>query len=113
MPEAVVLVRAGDTIPADGVVIDGRSGIDSALLTGESGPVSVGDLAIPCYAGTTNAAAALRVRVDRGRRGDPTRPDPPGARGRHRAAGRRWFTLPTGWRVVRRRRARCWPRPPT
>ena len=62
VPGSVVEVRAGDPIPTDGVVTEGCSTVDAALLTGESVPVSVepGDLV---YAGTTNAGAALRVRV--------------------------------------------------
>ncbi len=37
-----LLVRAGETIPADGTVIAGRSSVDEALLTGESRPVPKG-----------------------------------------------------------------------
>ena len=35
----VVLVKPGETIPVDGVVIEGRSAIDESMLTGESLPV--------------------------------------------------------------------------
>jgi len=35
----VVVVRPGETIPVDGVVIEGRSAIDESMLTGESLPV--------------------------------------------------------------------------
>ena len=35
----IVLVKPGETIPVDGVVIDGRSSIDESMLTGESLPV--------------------------------------------------------------------------
>ena len=35
----IVLVKPGETIPVDGVVIDGRSAIDESMLTGESLPV--------------------------------------------------------------------------
>ncbi|MCP4898679.1 MAG: heavy metal translocating P-type ATPase, partial [bacterium] len=37
----LVVVRSGETVPADGSVVDGESAIDRSLLTGESEPVSV------------------------------------------------------------------------
>jgi Cd2+/Zn2+-exporting ATPase len=59
---AVILVRPGDRISADGVIIEGESAIDEAPVTGESTPVNkeVGDTV---FAGTVNGDAALRVRV--------------------------------------------------
>ena len=44
----VVLVRPGETIPADGRVVEGVSSVNEALLTGESRPVAkgVGDVVI-------------------------------------------------------------------
>ncbi len=41
-PGALVVVRPGEKIPADGLVQDGRSWLDLSLLTGESAPVDVG-----------------------------------------------------------------------
>jgi len=35
----IVLVRPGERIPADGIVIDGRSAVDESMITGESIPV--------------------------------------------------------------------------
>ncbi|HLA90632.1 MAG TPA: heavy metal translocating P-type ATPase [Gemmatimonadaceae bacterium] len=62
LPGAVLDVRAGDTLAADGVVTEGRSALDLALLTGESRPVAAaaGDAV---FAGTVNLSAPLRVRV--------------------------------------------------
>ena len=37
-----LLVRPGEKIPADGVVVDGRSAVDVSMLTGEPVPVEVG-----------------------------------------------------------------------
>ncbi|NLR97898.1 cadmium-translocating P-type ATPase [Rhizobium sp. P38BS-XIX] len=59
---AVILVRPGDRIPADGVILSGESAIDEAPVTGESTPVRKG-ADEPVFAGTVNGDAALRVRV--------------------------------------------------
>jgi Cu2+-exporting ATPase len=63
VPGAVVEVRAGDLVPADGVVIAGRSGLDVSLLSGEPAPVAVapGD---PVHAGTVNVSSRIEVRVE-------------------------------------------------
>ncbi len=39
-PGEVVRVRAGEAIPVDGVVVEGESGVDESMLTGESAPVT-------------------------------------------------------------------------
>lgn len=59
---SVILVRPGDRISADGVIVAGTSAVDQAPVTGESTPVvkGVGD---KVFAGTINGDAALRVRV--------------------------------------------------
>ena len=63
LPGMLLDVRAGDTLAADGIVESGDSAVDLALLTGESKPVSV-STGTRVYAGTTNLAAPLRVRVE-------------------------------------------------
>ena len=58
----VLVVRPGESIALDSVIIEGSSAIDQASLTGESMPVSkkVGD---PVFAGTINQTGGLEVRV--------------------------------------------------
>ncbi|MCB1445124.1 MAG: heavy metal translocating P-type ATPase [Rhizobiaceae bacterium] len=61
-PGTVILVRPGDRIAADGTIVDGRSAIDEAPVTGESVPKSKGP-GDQVFAGTINADSVLRVRV--------------------------------------------------
>lgn len=62
VPGQRVEVRAGESIPVDGIVETGLSRIDNALLTGESVPVEVGQGA-EVHAGASNVSARLIVRV--------------------------------------------------
>ena len=57
-------VRPGESIAADGVIVDGQGTVDEAMLTGEPVPVErhVGDEVV---GGTVNRTGALRVRVAR------------------------------------------------
>lgn len=59
---AIIMVRPGDRISADGIIVSGESVIDEASVTGESTPVRKGVDAV-VYAGTVNGDAVLRVRV--------------------------------------------------
>ncbi|MRX44405.1 heavy metal translocating P-type ATPase [Agromyces kandeliae] len=58
------VVRPGEKIATDGVVVEGRSAIDQSMLTGESVPVevTVGD---PVVGATVNAGGRLVVRATR------------------------------------------------
>jgi len=58
----VVIVRPGGSIPADGVIVDGRADIDESMLTGESRTVAraTGD---QVTAGTVATDSGLRVKV--------------------------------------------------
>jgi Cu+-exporting ATPase len=60
----VLRVRPGDKIPIDGTVIDGRSAVDEAMLTGEPIPVekTPGDRVT---GGTLNGSGSFDMRVDR------------------------------------------------
>jgi Cu2+-exporting ATPase len=57
-----VRVRAGQTFPADGLVISGSTKVDEALLTGESRPVEkhAGDIVI---AGSINRSQTVEIEV--------------------------------------------------
>jgi Cd2+/Zn2+-exporting ATPase len=58
----LVLVRPGDRVPADGVVVEGQSALDESPVTGESVPVTRGP-GDPVVAGSVNAEGALVIRV--------------------------------------------------
>jgi Cd2+/Zn2+-exporting ATPase len=61
-PGEVVLVRPGERLPTDGVVVAGSSAVDQSAVTGESIPVEV----VPgaeVFGGTINGVGALEIRV--------------------------------------------------
>jgi heavy metal translocating P-type ATPase len=60
----LVLVRPGERISADGVVVAGRSEVDQATITGEPMPAAKAPGA-EVYAGTLNGTGALTLRVAR------------------------------------------------
>jgi Cu2+-exporting ATPase len=59
-----VVVGPGDSFPADGTVVEGKSSVDESLLTGESHPLGkhAGSTII---GGTINLASPLVIRVDK------------------------------------------------
>ena len=63
-PGQIFVVRAGERIPADGVVIEGEAHADESLLTGESAPVTKrpGDAVV---AGTLSTDGVLQIRASR------------------------------------------------
>ncbi len=63
-PGDVIRILPGETFPADGVVLQGDTMVDEALLTGESRPVSRGAGA-KVIAGSHNLSSVVEVRVDR------------------------------------------------
>ncbi len=58
----VVLVRPGAKVPADGEIVDGKSDVNEAMITGESKPVekTKGNQVI---AGTVNGTGSLKIKV--------------------------------------------------
>lgn len=59
-----LIVRAGEKIPLDGIIVSGRSDIDQSPLTGESLPV-IAEPGMEAMGGTINLTGALSIRVDR------------------------------------------------
>ena len=59
---SVIIIKPGEKIPIDGIIIDGHSGIDASALTGESIPRNVkeGD---EILSGSVNMSGVLRVRT--------------------------------------------------
>ncbi|MHA1151112.1 MAG: heavy metal translocating P-type ATPase [Alphaproteobacteria bacterium] len=61
-PGMIVALSAGDRVPADGVIVAGRSELDTSLVTGETlpAPTAPGE---QVFTGTLNLTAPLRLRV--------------------------------------------------
>jgi Cu+-exporting ATPase len=61
-PGDLVVIRPGERLPVDGVVVEGRSAVDEAMLTGEPMPVAKG-LDARVVGGTVNGTGTLVVRT--------------------------------------------------
>ena len=59
-----LLIRPGENIPVDGIVLEGKSKIDESLLTGESNPITK-NIGHKIIAGTVNIASPLQIQVDK------------------------------------------------
>jgi Cu+-exporting ATPase len=64
VPGEIVLVRPGERIPVDGILVDGASYVDESMISGEPIPVSkhAGDEVV---GGTVNQTGAFRYRATR------------------------------------------------
>jgi len=62
-PGEIVLVKPGDKIPVDGLILEGQSSVDEAMLTGEFEPVSKSQGDHLC-AGTINGHGMLKLQVE-------------------------------------------------
>lgn len=60
----LILVRPGEKVPLDGVVVEGRSSVDTSALTGESMPRDL-DLGAEILSGSLNQNGLLTVKVSR------------------------------------------------
>lgn len=60
----IIVIRPGQSVPVDGVIIEGSSAVDESAITGESIPVAktVGD---PVVSATLNKAGAFKFRATR------------------------------------------------
>lgn len=58
----IVLVRPGERMPVDGLILEGRSQLDESLITGESLPVSRGE-GETVTGGSVNGEGLLRIRA--------------------------------------------------
>ncbi|MBQ8003709.1 MAG: HAD-IC family P-type ATPase [Oscillospiraceae bacterium] len=61
-PGSVILVRAGEKIPIDGVVVSGNTSLDTAALTGESAPRTA-DTGDAVLSGCVNIEGDIRIRT--------------------------------------------------
>ena len=62
--DSVIIVKPGDRIPIDGVVVDGDSFVDTSALTGESIPQHVG-IGSEVLSGSINKQGVLEIRTTR------------------------------------------------
>jgi len=60
---ALVLVKPGEKIPVDGIIVDGESHVDESMVTGESKPVKK-KIDSKVIAGTINGKGSLKIRVE-------------------------------------------------
>ncbi|MCX7883068.1 MAG: cation-translocating P-type ATPase [Brevinematales bacterium] len=60
----IVLVKAGEKIPSDGIILEGAASVDESMMTGESLPVdkSVGEKVIGA---TVNLNGLIKVRIEK------------------------------------------------
>ena len=58
-----VFIKPGEKIPVDGIIVEGHSSIDEAMITGESIPVEKGEND-SVYSGSINKDGALKVLVN-------------------------------------------------
>ncbi|OEK03056.1 copper-translocating P-type ATPase [Roseivirga sp. 4D4] len=62
-PGDIILIKPGEKVPADGVIVEGESYLNESMLTGESKPVKKG-LDIKVIGGSINGNGSLKVKVE-------------------------------------------------
>lgn len=63
LKDDVILVKPGEKVPADGIIVDGSSYLNESMLTGESKPVKK-DENDKVIGGSINGNSALKVKVE-------------------------------------------------
>lgn len=61
-PGQIILVRAGDRIPLDGVVYEGKTSIDTSSVTGEHLPVDISEND-SVLSGCVNLSSSVKIRI--------------------------------------------------
>ncbi|TRX56961.1 heavy metal translocating P-type ATPase [Thalassomonas sp. M1454] len=60
----LVIIKPGETIPGDGVIVQGSSSVNESMLTGEHAPVSK-TIGATVYAGTVNSDGNLTITINK------------------------------------------------
>lgn len=61
----IVMVKAGESVPVDGIITDGKSTLDESMLTGEFEPVTK-SLGAKVFAGSLNQQGTITIKVTAG-----------------------------------------------
>ena len=64
LPGDILLVRAGERIPLDGVIIDGITTVDTAAISGQRSPWAV-NVGYRVYSGCKNLTSDIKIKVSR------------------------------------------------
>lgn len=63
-PGDIILVRPGDRIPVDGIILDGESRVDTSVITGEPVPMAV-NVGSEVVSGCVNLSGTIRIRAEK------------------------------------------------
>lgn len=61
---SIILIKPGEKVPIDGVVVSGNSALDTRAITGESVPVEVGE-SDKVVSGTINLSGAIEIKTEK------------------------------------------------
>ena len=63
LKDDIILIKPGEKVPADGIIVEGESYLNESMLTGESKPVKKG-LENKVIGGSLNGNGSLKVKVE-------------------------------------------------